>query len=196
MPKVMVVDDEDVLLEMIVLLIEDLGYEAITAANGQDALAAAMAAAYVAPRERSRAVDALGSAPDASSSAIIGGLADSLLMRFGSYDMSLGMLAYYQEVCSAFGPWTALPDAGPLDAFFSGLHRPCASVPTAPDRMGGQIAPPRRSCVSRSVDDFVTPQVFTDQWIKKLPGAASLTLPGLPHAAPELAAACYRELTG
>lgn len=39
MPKVMVVDDEDVLLEMIVLLIEDLGYEAITATNGQDALA-------------------------------------------------------------------------------------------------------------------------------------------------------------
>ncbi len=39
MPKVLVVDDEDVLLEMIVLLIEDLGYEALTAANGQEALA-------------------------------------------------------------------------------------------------------------------------------------------------------------
>ena len=39
MPKVMVVDDEDVLLEMIALLLEDLGYEPITAANGQEALA-------------------------------------------------------------------------------------------------------------------------------------------------------------
>ncbi len=39
MPKVLVVDDEDVLLEMIVLLIEDLGFEALTASNGQEALA-------------------------------------------------------------------------------------------------------------------------------------------------------------
>lgn len=39
MPKVLIVDDEDVLLEMIVLLLEDLGYEALTATNGQEALA-------------------------------------------------------------------------------------------------------------------------------------------------------------
>ena len=39
MPKVLIVDDEDVLLEMIVLLIEDLGFEALTATNGQEALA-------------------------------------------------------------------------------------------------------------------------------------------------------------
>ena len=39
MAKVMIVDDEDVLLEMIVLLIEELGYQAVLATNGQEALA-------------------------------------------------------------------------------------------------------------------------------------------------------------
>lgn len=39
MAKVMVVDDEDVLLEMLATLIEDLGHQAITATNGQEALA-------------------------------------------------------------------------------------------------------------------------------------------------------------
>ncbi|HEX6289572.1 MAG TPA: response regulator [Herpetosiphonaceae bacterium] len=36
----MVVDDEDVLVEMIAALIEDLGYRAIIATNGREALAA------------------------------------------------------------------------------------------------------------------------------------------------------------
>jgi CheY-like chemotaxis protein len=36
----MVVDDEDVLLEMVAALIEDLGYRAVIATNGREALAA------------------------------------------------------------------------------------------------------------------------------------------------------------
>ena len=39
MAKVMIVDDEDVLLEMIVLLIEELGHQPVLATNGQEALA-------------------------------------------------------------------------------------------------------------------------------------------------------------
>ena len=39
MARVMVVDDEDVLLEMLSALIEDLGYEPMTATSGQEALA-------------------------------------------------------------------------------------------------------------------------------------------------------------
>ncbi len=39
MAKVMVVDDEDVLLEMLATLIEDLGHQPVTATNGQEALA-------------------------------------------------------------------------------------------------------------------------------------------------------------
>lgn len=39
MAKVLVVDDEDVLLEMLAALVEDLGYESITATNGREALA-------------------------------------------------------------------------------------------------------------------------------------------------------------
>jgi CheY-like chemotaxis protein len=38
MAKVMIVDDEDVLLTMISLLIEELGHEPITATNGKEAL--------------------------------------------------------------------------------------------------------------------------------------------------------------
>ncbi len=38
MPCVLVVDDENVLLDMIAALLEDLGYEAITALNGLEAL--------------------------------------------------------------------------------------------------------------------------------------------------------------
>jgi CheY-like chemotaxis protein len=40
MTSVMVVEDEDVLLEMIAALIEDLGYRAVIATNGREALAA------------------------------------------------------------------------------------------------------------------------------------------------------------
>lgn len=40
MTSVMVVDDEDVLLEMVASLIEDLGYRAVIATNGREALAA------------------------------------------------------------------------------------------------------------------------------------------------------------
>jgi CheY-like chemotaxis protein len=39
MAKVLVVDDEDVLLDMLAALVEDLGHEPITATNGRDALA-------------------------------------------------------------------------------------------------------------------------------------------------------------
>jgi CheY-like chemotaxis protein len=45
MTSVLVVDDEDVLLEMIAALIEDLGYRAITATNGREALEALRAEA-------------------------------------------------------------------------------------------------------------------------------------------------------
>lgn len=38
MARVMVVDDEDVLLEMIATLIEDLGHESVSATSGQEAL--------------------------------------------------------------------------------------------------------------------------------------------------------------
>lgn len=38
MSSVLVVDDEDVLLDMITALIEDLGYRAVTATNGVEAL--------------------------------------------------------------------------------------------------------------------------------------------------------------
>lgn len=38
MSSVLVVDDEDVLLDMITALIEDLGYHAVTATNGIEAL--------------------------------------------------------------------------------------------------------------------------------------------------------------
>ena len=38
MQSVLVVDDEDVLLEMVGALIEDLGYRALMATNGRDAL--------------------------------------------------------------------------------------------------------------------------------------------------------------
>jgi two-component system, sensor histidine kinase and response regulator len=38
MAKVMIVDDEDVLLTMISLLVEELGHEPITATNGKEAL--------------------------------------------------------------------------------------------------------------------------------------------------------------
>lgn len=40
MASVMIVDDEDVLLEMVAALIEDLGYRAVIATNGREALAA------------------------------------------------------------------------------------------------------------------------------------------------------------
>jgi CheY-like chemotaxis protein len=40
MPSVLVVDDEDVLLEMIALLVESLGYRVVAATNGQEALEA------------------------------------------------------------------------------------------------------------------------------------------------------------
>lgn len=40
MPSVLVVDDEDVLLEMISLLVESLGYRVVVAANGREALEA------------------------------------------------------------------------------------------------------------------------------------------------------------
>jgi CheY-like chemotaxis protein len=40
MTSVMVVDDEDVLLEMVAALIEDLGYRAVVATNGREALVA------------------------------------------------------------------------------------------------------------------------------------------------------------
>lgn len=39
MASVMIVDDEDVLLEMIAALIEDIGYRAVVATNGKEALA-------------------------------------------------------------------------------------------------------------------------------------------------------------
>ena len=39
MARVMIVDDEDVLLEMLATLIEDLGHEPLTATNGREALA-------------------------------------------------------------------------------------------------------------------------------------------------------------
>ena len=39
MTTVMVIDDEDVLLEMLAALVEDLGYEPLTATNGREALA-------------------------------------------------------------------------------------------------------------------------------------------------------------
>jgi CheY-like chemotaxis protein len=39
MAKVMVVDDEDVLVDMLAALIEDLGHQPITATNGREALA-------------------------------------------------------------------------------------------------------------------------------------------------------------
>lgn len=39
MAKVMVVDDEDVLVDMLAALVEDLGHEPITATNGREALA-------------------------------------------------------------------------------------------------------------------------------------------------------------
>lgn len=38
MAKVLVVDDEDVLVEMVAMLVEDLGHQSITAANGREAL--------------------------------------------------------------------------------------------------------------------------------------------------------------
>lgn len=38
MAKVLIIDDEDVLLEMIVALIEELGYQPLTATNGREAL--------------------------------------------------------------------------------------------------------------------------------------------------------------
>ncbi|HEU4325765.1 MAG TPA: response regulator [Roseiflexaceae bacterium] len=38
MAKVLIVDDEDVLLEMIAALIEELGYHPLTATNGREAL--------------------------------------------------------------------------------------------------------------------------------------------------------------
>jgi two-component system, sensor histidine kinase and response regulator len=39
MTKIMVVDDEDILVEMVAELIEDLGHESVVASNGQEALA-------------------------------------------------------------------------------------------------------------------------------------------------------------
>lgn len=39
MARVMVVDDEDVLLEMLAALVEELGHQPLTATNGQEALA-------------------------------------------------------------------------------------------------------------------------------------------------------------
>jgi CheY-like chemotaxis protein len=39
MTTVMVIDDEDVLLQILAALVEDLGYEPLTATNGREALA-------------------------------------------------------------------------------------------------------------------------------------------------------------
>lgn len=167
--------------------------------NGSDALAAAMAIAYLPPTERPGAVVALGKAPGPGSgaSAVVGTLSDSLLMRYGTYDMSPGLLAYYQEVCEAFAPWSGLPGSTRLARFFSGLHRPCAEMAGEAAGAATGLVPgasPSRSCISRSSEDFVTSRSFADQWSRALPGARSVALPGLSHGAPELAAACYRAL--
>lgn len=45
MARVLVVEDEDVLSEMIAALVDDLGYESVVAASGQDALALLKASA-------------------------------------------------------------------------------------------------------------------------------------------------------
>jgi CheY-like chemotaxis protein len=39
MARVLIIDDEEVLIDMVAGLVEDLGHEAITAVNGKDALA-------------------------------------------------------------------------------------------------------------------------------------------------------------
>jgi len=44
MPRVMVVDDEDILVEMVASLIEDLGLQTMSATNGEEALASLNAA--------------------------------------------------------------------------------------------------------------------------------------------------------
>lgn len=44
MAWILIVDDENVLVEMVALLIEDMGLHPMTAANGEEALAAARVA--------------------------------------------------------------------------------------------------------------------------------------------------------
>jgi hypothetical protein len=77
--------------------------------NGQDVRAAVVGLPYLMPTERAATAASILRPDRAGAAATVGQLSDALLLRYGTFDMSPATLAYLQEVCGSFGPWTRAP---------------------------------------------------------------------------------------
>lgn len=162
--------------------------------TGVDVAAAVVGLPYRAGAERREMVGTLLRDPRAAAP-WIGQLSDSVLLRFGEYDMSPAALAYFSEICAQYAGWRALrAPSGPVEALLTRLHAPCRYVP-------GRVAPPPSrsgvpACLATADDDYVTPPALTDPWLKRFPGAVRVREASEGHAKAARAVRCYERLTG
>ncbi|MDQ0423879.1 hypothetical protein [Cellulomonas iranensis] len=130
-----------------------------TPVTGTDLGAAAIALTYQHAETQQLGVVAL--LEDGGDPSLIGSLADLTWMRYGENDISPAYLAYLDEVCVAYGPWTPPPGADVVREVLDAMHRPCSDVAET-----GQRAPVTSAtvCVSHAVDDPVAPEGFAATW--------------------------------
>ena len=156
---------------------------------GTDVPAALVGLAHLPPGQRARL--AAGLERPRAAAAAIGALSDSTLLRFGEYDISPGTLAYLDEICRVYGPWSSGVRDGARDVvgrFLVELHSPCRYLDPAP--AAPAPAAPRAVCIARGGEDFVTPAGFAAAWQTLLPQARRIEVPGALHGTPKLARAC------
>ena len=163
--------------------------------TGTDVLGAVVTLPYLPAEARDAAVTALRGEPPAGATTV-GELSDSLLLRYGTEDVSPAMLAYLQEVCATYAPWPATSGGTGVEGVLGRLHAACSGVPARPeqparpaaDRDGPAV------CLARSTDDRVTPAAFAETWLADLRPVETVEVPGRTHAAPALAAECATRL--
>lgn len=120
----------------------------------------------------------------AADAATVGRLADTVWSRYGSTQIAPSYLAYLDEVCAAYGPWSTPTLTGDVVAdVLSIMHGPCAGIPRA---TVGELPDETRACVSSVTLDPVAPPAFRETWRAD----ASFSTEGGDHANVHAASAC------
>lgn len=99
-------------------------------------------------------------------------LSDGFWQRYGRDSLSPALLAYWQEVCAATGPWGASTwdgTAEDVNGFLASFHAPCngMKVDAMPEPTPSSVDP-ERTCVVVSDLDSVTPAALSRPIFERL----------------------------
>lgn len=162
-----------------------------------DFLAGLIGLTYVSVPEISRSVTAVLKR-DEKILEDIGSLSDSVLLRYGEYEMSTAALAYYDELCPAYTSWDfPSTPSNAVQALLAAMHTPCLALANQPGRqvtahLNSSLSLP--TCIGFGGNDFVLGQGQIGFWRTKFLKAKAITLPKGGHGDPNLNEMCLNAL--